>query len=68
MVKLTQDILGEFQDFGFSIVEIGDQFTELYYGEKCIARYNQSKLTVPILHEGCRNYLKNIAQQLGGLI
>jgi len=52
--------LGEFADYGFTLVEVDDHITELYFKDHCIARYNQTKLTIPTLHEGCRNYLKSL--------
>lgn len=67
MATMREDMLnaslGEFKDLGFSLREPDTHIAELYYKEKCIARYNQSRLNISVLHEGCRNYLKNI----GGL-
>ena len=53
--------LGEYADMGFSIKEPDDHFTELYFKDKKIATYYQTALTIPVLHEGCRNFLKNIS-------
>jgi len=65
--QLRQDtldaILGDFKDYGFSLREPDTDTAELSYKGKVIARYNQAKLTIPVLLEGCRNYLKN----MGGL-
>lgn len=62
--QLRQNILdaflGDFKDYGFSLRELDTNITELSYKGKIIARYNQAKLTIPILLEGCRNYLKNM--------
>lgn len=55
--------LGEFKDYGFSLKEPDDHLTELYFKDKKIATYNQVKLTIPVLHEGCRNFLKNTVQR-----
>ena len=52
--------LGEFADFGFRLEEPDDHITVLYFKDKLIARYNQPMLTIPVLHEGCRNYLKSL--------
>jgi hypothetical protein len=52
--------LGEFAAYGFRLVEPDDHVTELYFKDKRIGVFNQDKLTIPILHEGCRNFLKNI--------
>lgn len=50
--------LGEYAAQGFSLKEIADDAVELYFKDKKIATYNQN-LTIPLLHEGCRNFLKN---------
>jgi len=47
-----------------TLVEPDDHVIELYFKDKKIATYNQSKLTIPILHEGCGNYLKSIMGEL----
>jgi len=62
--SVLDEALGEFKDFGFSLVEPDDHVIELYFKDKKIATYNQSKLTIPILHEGCGNYLKSIMGEL----
>lgn len=54
--------LGEYAGYGFRLVEPDDHITELYFKDKCIARYNQDKLTIPELHKGCKNYLESIAR------
>lgn len=51
--------LGIFKDYGFSLVEPDDHVVELYFKDLKIATFNQSTLTIPILHEECRNFLKN---------
>ncbi len=59
--SVLDEALGEFKDYGFSLVEPDDHVTELYFKDKKIATYNQTKLTELILHEGCRNFLKSLA-------
>ena len=65
--QVRQDMLtaslGEFKDYGFLLTAVGDQTTELTYKGRVIARYNLDRLTIPILQEGCRNYLKNIGRE-----
>lgn len=51
--------LGEYADIGFSIKEDADHILELYFKEKCIARFNQARVTPQILQEGCKNFVKN---------
>ena len=64
MQQLKQDtldaILGDFKDYGFSLRAPDIHIAELSYKGKVIARYNQTRVTIPILLEGCRNYLKNM--------
>lgn len=55
--------LGEFAELGFSLEEESDHILELYFKDKCIARYIQEQLTIPILREGCRNYLNSIMKE-----
>lgn len=52
--------LGEFKDYGFRLVEPDDHVLELYFKEKLIARFWQTKVTIDIIREGCKNYLVNI--------
>jgi len=54
--------LGKYKDFGFSLVAPDDHVIELYFKDKRIAVYNQTRLTVPVLHQDCENYLKSIAR------
>ena len=58
--NLMDEALGEFKDFGFSVQEPDDHFTDLYFKDKRIARYYQEKVTIDIIRDDCRNYLKNI--------
>ncbi len=58
--SVLNEALGEYAEFGFRLEEPDDHVTILYFKDKQIAVYNQSKLTYEILHEGCRNYLKSL--------
>ncbi len=58
--SIGEEALGEFAEFGFTAKTI-DHTLELYFKDKRIAVYNLTTLTIPILQEGCRNFLKNIA-------
>jgi len=53
--------LGEYADLGFSLIEPDDHVAELYFKDKKIATYNLTKLTILVLHEGCRNFLNNLS-------
>lgn len=56
--------LGEYADIGFSLKEDADHILELYFKEKCIARFNQSRVTPQILQEGCKNFVANTMRSL----
>lgn len=58
--SLHNAALGEYADYGFSLREDGDHILELSFKDKVIARLNQTKVTIPIIQEGCHNYLANI--------
>jgi len=51
--------LGEFEDYGFKLVESDDHFLELYFKDKRIAVYHQAKATPQVIQEGCHNFLVN---------
>lgn len=55
--------LGEYKDLGFSLEEIEEGTTHLFFKDKLIATYYQPKLTIPVLHEGCKNYLLSIIRE-----
>lgn len=62
MATLTDKVLGELGDYGFSLVESADHTLELYFKDKRLAVYNQTKVTSEIIREGCKNYLKALAR------
>lgn len=62
-MKVKTDILGEYTDMGFSLVEIADDFLELYFKDKKIATYNQILATEEIIQEGCKNYVASLVRQ-----
>jgi len=57
--SILDEALGEFKDFGFRLVEPDDHFLELWFKDKRIAVYNQTKATFDIIREGCHNFLVN---------
>jgi len=59
--SVLDEALGEYKDFGFQLVEPDDHLLELWFKDKRIAIYNQTKVTFDIIREGCGNYLKSIA-------
>ena len=58
--SINDAALGIFKDYGFSLVEPDDHVVELYFKDKKVNTYSQSALTIPLLQEGCRNFLKSI--------
>ena len=58
--SVLKEALGEFKDYGFSLVEPDDHLLELWFKDKRIAIYNQTKATIEIIREGCHNYLVSI--------
>ncbi len=56
------DILGEYTEYGFSIKEPNDHILELYFKDKLIGSYYQTKVTREIIREGCKNYLVNLTR------
>ena len=51
--------LGSYINDGFSLTEPDDHLLELWFKDKRIAVYNQTKATIPIIREGCKNFLAN---------
>lgn len=52
--------LGDFAVYGFSLAELDDHTTVLYYNGIKTAVFNQDQLTIPVLHESCRAHLVNL--------
>jgi len=57
--------LGEYYGLGFRLIEPNDHIIELYHLDKCIARYNPTKLTFVELQKGCQAYLDNVVIKAG---
>lgn len=62
--SVLDEALGEFKDYGFSLVEPDDHLLELWFKGKRIAVYNQTKATFDIIKKGCKNYLENITRSM----
>ena len=58
--SVLNEALGEYTDYGFSLIETDDHITELYFKDKRIARFNQTKVTFEVIQKGCKNYLASI--------
>ena len=55
--------LGKFKDYGFNLVEPDDHCLDLYFKDKRVATYYQGSVTIKIIRDNCRNYLKSIARE-----
>ncbi len=55
--------LGDYKDFGFSLIDSEDHLAELYFKDKLIATYDLHTASVEIIRTGCKNYLAAIARQ-----
>ena len=60
--SLLDEALGKYAEYGFRLVEPNDHVLELWFKDKRIAVYNQTKATFDDIKEGCENYLKSIAR------
>ncbi len=58
--SILDQALGEYAQYGFKLVEPDDHFTDLYFKDKRIARFNQTKVTFEIIRNNCKTYLINI--------
>lgn len=58
---IWDDVIKDYQDYGFRI-ELPEAFLlELYFKDKKIATFYRDKVTPEVLREGCKNYLKSIS-------
>ena len=62
--SVNDEALGEYAQYGFQLVEPDDHLLELWFKDKRIAVYNQTKATFDIIREGCKNYLESITRSL----
>lgn len=60
--SINDAALGEFADYGFSLENHGET-SELYFKDKRIAVFNAAMLTIPVLQDGCRNFLINMGRE-----
>ena len=56
--------LGKYKDEGFSLVDLDDHSTALYFKDHKVTTYNQATLSIPRLHEDCSLYLKDVSCDL----
>jgi hypothetical protein len=52
--------LGDYRYKGFYLVEDSDDFLKLYYQDSLLDVFNQTKVTIPTIHETCRGYLETL--------
>lgn len=58
--SVLNEALRMYGELGFKLVEQDDHLLELWFKDKRIAVYNQTKATIPIIREGCKNFLANL--------
>ena len=61
--SVLDETLGEFKNYGFSLVEPDDHVLELWFKDKRIAVYNQTVVTFDVIRKGCRNFLISMLAQ-----
>ena len=59
---IWDDVISDYQDYGFRIEFPEDDLLELYFKDKRIATFYRDKVTPEVLLEGCKNYLKSISE------
>ena len=58
--NLFDAALGEFKDIGFSLVEPDNKTIELYFKDKLVHRYYQTRVSIMTFHNDCRNFLNTL--------
>ena len=58
--SLLNATLGEYQSKGFRLMEDSDHFLRLYYQDSLLEVFNQTRVTIPVIHETCRRYLESL--------
>ncbi len=53
--------LGDYRSKGFRLVEDGDHFLRLYYQDSILEIFNQTRVTIPVIHKTCRRYLESLS-------
>ena len=64
--SVLDEALGEYIDYGFRLAEVGSDALKLYFKDKLIATYYQPRVTIEIIREGCKNFLKSILESIAG--
>jgi len=54
--------LGEYADFGFRLEKGGDDHIELYFKDKHLWSIPRDKVSIGVIQDGCKSYLKSIAR------
>ena len=61
--SMLKEALGIYSELGFELIEPDDHLLELWFKDKRIAIYNQAKVTIEIIREGCKNFIANTVAQ-----
>ncbi len=59
--SVWDEALGGYAQQGFRLVEPDDHLVELWFKNKKVATYNQTKATIQIIREDCKFHLANVA-------
>ena len=57
--NLLDEALDGYKDYGFELIEPDDDLLELWFKDKKVATYYQTKATIEIIRDGCHNFLVN---------
>ncbi len=56
------DIISDYQEYGFKVEVVEDIFLALYFKDHKIATFFLDKITPEILRDGCKYYLANLSR------
>ena len=59
--SLCNAALGKYRSKGFRLVEDGAHFLRLYYQDGLLEVFNQTRVTIPCIHETCHRYLESLS-------
>jgi len=57
--SVLNEALGIYSEIGFQLIEPDDHLLELWFKDKRIVVYNQTKATFEIIRKDCKNFLGN---------
>ncbi len=57
----TDNMLGEYTEYGFRLTQPNDTTLALYFKDRLIAVLNKEKMTPEIIQTGCKNFMKSLS-------